>query len=126
MVVVLPAPFGPSSAKISPRMISRSMPLTASIGPYLQRSPRTRMACSASAAGGDGDGLSSVESAFLDGPSVGFVDEVSMRRRLGLVACAVIGARGDLLPRFAMVLGFDLHPPWGGDGSRVAPPPPGR
>src|SRR6266700_6623784 len=44
MVVVLPAPFGPSSAKISPRSMSRSIPATAVAPRYRLRSPRTRTA----------------------------------------------------------------------------------
>ena len=32
-VVVLPAPFGPRNAKISPRRTSRSIPRTASVSP---------------------------------------------------------------------------------------------
>src|SRR5262249_27649691 len=41
-VVVLPAPFGPSSANTSPWKISRSTPSTAIVSPYDLRSPLTR------------------------------------------------------------------------------------
>src|SRR5689334_9581613 len=37
MVVVLPAPFGPSKPKHSPRRISRSSPSTATTSPYVFR-----------------------------------------------------------------------------------------
>src|SRR5262247_3370493 len=42
-VVVLPAPFGPSSPKSSPRPISRSIPRTASTGPYRCARPSIRI-----------------------------------------------------------------------------------
>src|SRR3954453_4829371 len=42
-VVVLPAPFGPSSPKISPLATSKSMPATAWPSPYRLVRPRTRM-----------------------------------------------------------------------------------
>src|SRR5215472_5039678 len=41
-VVVLPAPFGPSSANTSPWLMSRSTPSTATVSPYDLRSPLTR------------------------------------------------------------------------------------
>src|SRR5262249_22946374 len=41
-VVVLPAPFGPSSANTSPWLMSRSTPSTAIVSPYDLRRPRTR------------------------------------------------------------------------------------
>ena len=40
IVVVLPAPFGPSSPKISPSSTSRSIPSTATAPPNACRSPR--------------------------------------------------------------------------------------
>src|SRR5438552_12801991 len=49
-VVVLPAPLGPSIAKISPRSTRRSMPRTASRLPYDLRRPWTSMATSPPAA----------------------------------------------------------------------------
>src|SRR5579859_7674374 len=48
-VVVLPAPFGPSSAKHSPRATSRSSDSTATWCPYVLRNPRTWIAGSADA-----------------------------------------------------------------------------
>src|SRR4051794_30488470 len=44
MVVVLPAPFGPSTATTSPVLTSRSSPSTACCAPYALRSPRTSTA----------------------------------------------------------------------------------
>ena len=43
-MVVLPAPFGPSTATHSPVSTDRSMPRTASTDPYDLRSPRTSIA----------------------------------------------------------------------------------
>src|SRR5688500_12925367 len=42
--VVLPAPFGPSNPKHSPRRTSRSRPATAVTAPYLLTRPRQRTA----------------------------------------------------------------------------------
>jgi DNA-binding transcriptional MerR regulator len=52
MVVVLPAPFGPSSATTSPRSIRRSRPWSTSAVPYRIRSPRVSMTGSPGGAGG--------------------------------------------------------------------------
>ena len=41
MVVVLPAPFGPSSPNTSPGVTSRSTPSTATVSPYRTRNPST-------------------------------------------------------------------------------------
>src|SRR5262249_5179806 len=43
MVVVLPAPLGPSSPKVSPRASSRLTPSTATTRPYALRSPLARI-----------------------------------------------------------------------------------
>jgi hypothetical protein len=43
MVVLLPEPFGPRKAKITPRSTSRSMPSTAVNSPKRRVSPRARM-----------------------------------------------------------------------------------
>ena len=43
MVVDLPAPFGPSSATVSPGAIVRSMPCTALTSPKLLVSPASSM-----------------------------------------------------------------------------------
>ena len=48
MVVVLPAPFGPRNATISPCRISRSIPRTACTDPKSLRSPSARIARSPS------------------------------------------------------------------------------
>src|ERR1700682_528303 len=40
-VLVLPAPFGPRRPKISPSLMSRDTPSTATFGPYLTRRPST-------------------------------------------------------------------------------------
>src|ERR1700734_2550991 len=44
MVVVLPAPFGPSSPKTSPRSMQRSIPSTAILSAKRWRNPLTRRA----------------------------------------------------------------------------------
>src|ERR1700677_2075065 len=44
MVVVLPAPFGPSNPKTSPRSMQRSIPSTAILSPKRWRNPLTRRA----------------------------------------------------------------------------------
>ena len=44
IVVVLPAPFGPRSAKTEPWATSRSMPSSTTRSPYDLRRPRTRIA----------------------------------------------------------------------------------
>ena len=44
MVLLLPAPLGPSSAKVSPGLMSKLMSLTASNGPYDLLSRETRTA----------------------------------------------------------------------------------
>src|SRR3954453_8355453 len=70
MVVLLPAPFGPSSASPSPRRMSRSTPRRTSLSPYRIRSPRTLMASGA----GAGDDLTSEASAGVGAtmrPSLG-------------------------------------------------------
>ena len=43
-MVVLPAPFGPSRAKIVPSATSRSMPSSTTLSPYDLRSPPTMIA----------------------------------------------------------------------------------
>src|ERR1700676_5348101 len=47
MVVDLPAPLGPRKPKISPRRTARSLPLTASMFPYVLTRPCTAMTTSA-------------------------------------------------------------------------------
>src|SRR5437867_10950374 len=44
IVVDLPAPFGPRKPNVSPCDTSKSMPATASIGPYFLARPRTEIA----------------------------------------------------------------------------------
>ena len=46
-MVVLPAPLGPSTPKISPRRTSRSMPSTARLSPKVLTSPRAETASGA-------------------------------------------------------------------------------
>src|ERR1700691_4974483 len=67
MVVVLPAPFGPSSPKTSPRSTQRSIPSTAILSAKRWRSPLTRNAGPASPGWGEGAG-SAIRTEPLDLP----------------------------------------------------------
>ena len=54
IVVLLPAPFGPSSATVSPGAMSRSTPRTARTGPWGPRNDFSRPVSEMPARGGPG------------------------------------------------------------------------